>query len=377
MNNILRNYNKMKKLFTLFSLFAVVFMAKAQIPTLTVKDFVVTPGEKEATIEIVSDMELTDYVAFQFDLVLPSVVTPIEPYNVKAGKVNVTITAYNSDIIDDHNLVASLVGENVKAPGTSTYRILCYSTSAAPFLEFSEESPNVVMTVTVNVAADASPGKYSAYIDDENESKSAAWALKLDKGDSYVNPDVVDGFCCVNETITYELKADYGTLILPFAADLPDGLKAYSCAKVEGNVLTLVEAESLAANTPYIMGGAKGSYAFTGAPIPSDATLTAGLLTGVLEDTDAPAGSYVLQNNTNGLGFYKVGSVIPTVKAYRCYLTYAGEASALMYRFGGTTNISNIEAEGNNAMYDILGRKVVGPAQKGVYILNGKKVFVK
>lgn len=358
----------------LFCLLAVALMAKAQDFVLTVADVSIKQGDKAVTVNIeTSSAENVDlYSAYQFDLVIPECLSV--PYNEEEE----TYAYYDEEEEDFIRCFSSLINKdshsiNVKQQSDGSWRVLTYSGSNA---NFRSNKGNVVLTLNALIKDGTKPGRYPIYIK-ESSALFATSKAAAEDGSEAVRPSLEAGTLFVSAVITYELKADYGTLILPFAADLPDGLKAYSCAEVEGNVLTLVEAESLAANTPYIMGGAKGSYAFTGAPIPSDATLTAGLLTGVLEDTDAPAGSYVLQNNTNGLGFYKVGSVIPTVKAYRCYLTYAGEASALMYRFGGTTNISNIEAEGNNAMYDILGRKVVGPAQKGVYILNGKKVFVK
>ena len=45
---------------------------------------------------------------------------------------------------------------------------------------------------------------------------------------------------------------------------------------------------------------------------------------------------------------------------------------------GGTTGISNVNAERNNgAVYNLSGQKVNGSLKKGLYIINGKKVIVK
>ena len=45
---------------------------------------------------------------------------------------------------------------------------------------------------------------------------------------------------------------------------------------------------------------------------------------------------------------------------------------------GTTTGIDNVNRETitNNRYYDLQGRKVLNPA-KGLYIINGKKIFVK
>jgi hypothetical protein len=63
-------------------------------------------------------------------------------------------------------------------------------------------------------------------------------------------------------------KAGYGTLILPFNAELPVGMTAvYTCTGVDNNgVLTLVEEESIRRNVPYIVKAdpEKGPYKFVG-----------------------------------------------------------------------------------------------------------------
>ena len=41
------------------------------------------------------------------------------------------------------------------------------------------------------------------------------------------------------------------------------------------------------------------------------------------------------------------------------------------------TGIENIEIEAINAIYDLTGRKIEEITKSGIYIVNGKKVFVK
>ena len=111
---------------------------------------------------------------------------------------------------------------------------------------------------------------------------------------------------------------------------------------------------------------------------------TVGLLTGVYEDTPAPVGSYVLQNNNDKVGFYKVaeGSQ-PSVPANKCYLT-APASSAKALSLGDATAIEAIEAltSGNyEAIYSTSGARL-NSLQKGVNIVkmaNGKtqKILVK
>jgi hypothetical protein len=50
--------------------------------------------------------------------------------------------------------------------------------------------------------------------------------------------------------------------------------------------------------------------------------------------------------------------------------------NAKLYDFVGN-GIENIEAIENNVIYTITGKRVEGMLEKGIYIVNGKKVLVK
>ena len=171
--------------------------------------------------------------------------------------------------------------------------------------------------------------------------------------------------------------AGWATLILPFAAEIPTGLKAYSVETVTNDALDLVPVTSFEANKPYILEGAVQA-AFTDYGVAKDATYTAGLLTGVYADTEAAEGVYVLQNQEAGLGFYQVAEVKPTVKANRAFLTYtapAEEGGVKAFILGGTTTgIEAIERVNKNAAIFNLAGQRVQKTQKGIFIVNGKKV---
>ena len=176
------------------------------------------------------------------------------------------------------------------------------------------------------------------------------------------------------------------TRIFPFTPVLPSGVKAYSCGDSEGNVLTLVEVVEPAANTPYILYAESGyeGAALTGYGTATTDTYSTGWLTGVYTSTDAPVGSYVLQNN-GGVSFYKVAeSKQPSVGAYRCYLTAPTTARALYFDFSGeTTGVDTIKAltSGKTTIYNAAGA-VVPSLQKGLNIIKKsdgsiRKVMVK
>ena len=119
---------------------------------------------------------------------------------------------------------------------------------------------------------------------------------------------------------------------------------------------------------------AVAAQTFAGKSVAGEAK--AGLLTGVYEATEAPVGSYVLQNNEDKVGFYVVGSTIPTVGANRAYLTVPSTGVKAFF-FDNATAIQGVEAEKeNSAIFNLAGQRV-NKAQKGIYIMNGKKVMVK
>lgn len=187
-------------------------------------------------------------------------------------------------------------------------------------------------------------------------------------------------------TTTINTTAKAGTLCLPFAATIPVGVEAWTLNYTAGKeaVKATEVTTTIPANTPVLLNG-NGSADFTGSSvdIDADATNVSGALTGVFNATTVPENSYVLQNGTNGIGFYKVKSDNIVANPFRAYLTADGlGAPSLRIIFpedGDVTGISEIEkmknAE-NVTIFDLQGRKVAQP-QKGLYIVNGKKIIFK
>ena len=91
-----------------------------------------------------------------------------------------------------------------------------------------------------------------------------------------------------------------------------------------------------------------------------------------------PGNAYVLNNGTDGVGFYKLAST-GTIEFGKAYLVATAGAREFL-GFGETTGLSPIpspKGEGSDVIYDIHGRRVNGKPSKGLYIINGKKVVMK
>lgn len=171
--------------------------------------------------------------------------------------------------------------------------------------------------------------------------------------------------------------ACYGTIILPYDAELPTGLTAYTCPRMEGASVVLEQQESIPANTPVVLYGTPGTYAFSGEGTATEKMYTSGLLTGVYEATEISKG-YVLQKHGDVIAFYAVDPGVPrVVPAGHCYLNVASDVSHIGFWNGGDRDgietVSDI-ANPKIIVYDLMGRRVERNI-KGVIIKNGKKVL--
>ena len=176
-----------------------------------------------------------------------------------------------------------------------------------------------------------------------------------------------------------------GTLILPFDADLPNGLKAYKCNDLDGDVLVLTPAASLSACTPYIVyaeNGYAGNFSGT-VTLTDDDNVTDvfadGYLTGVLTGNTVSEG-YILQNKGSGPMFYDAEGAAFNLPAGRCYLTpTAGSVKAFTFNLGLADGIEDQIVNSilpNSKFFDLSGRKIEAPA-RGIYIQGTRKVVVK
>lgn len=105
---------------------------------------------------------------------------------------------------------------------------------------------------------------------------------------------------------------------------------------------------------------------------------TGNSLKGTMTSITNPGNAYVL-NGKNGVGFYKLSDG-GTIGANKAYLTYSGGGAAATrgyFLFDEATGIEmpTVEDNADAVVYDLQGRRVVNPT-KGLYIVNGKKVFI-
>ena len=184
-------------------------------------------------------------------------------------------------------------------------------------------------------------------------------------------------------------NGNYGTLNLPFAVYMPDGVTAEGVTtnmEDEKNELVeqpiTLENNILPAGTPVLLTAEEaGSYKFAPAPAKGTSPIATGFRGTIDATAVTESGAYILAF-TNGAGsvirFFRLDANDNVVNANKAYFVYNGQsqATSLSLVWNGTTGIDGVEADkvANSEIYDLAGRKIKKITTPGIYIINGKKV---
>lgn len=178
----------------------------------------------------------------------------------------------------------------------------------------------------------------------------------------------------------------YATFASDYALDFTNatGVKAYKATGVAGGKVTMAQVTgTAAAGEGLFLQKTEGEIA-----IPVVATgdkLEGNLLvrgTGAAVEKEEGFDKYVLGAEGESVAFFLINEVPATVATDKAYLKVstadAGSGSRLTLAFGGeSTGIEAVAAEKTNGeVYNLNGQRVAAP-QKGLFIMNGKKVIVK
>lgn len=168
----------------------------------------------------------------------------------------------------------------------------------------------------------------------------------------------------------------YATFCAPFGVTVADTKANTLVMDASKKFVTLNEIAEVPANTGVLLVNETGATTAT-VTIKDDATATVSdnALVGTLAPHAKEAGDLFLGNNEGEVGFYDWAGT--SLVANRAYIPAAKAAGLRALLFDNTTTGVNA-ATLNNAsqkVFDLQGRRVE-KAQKGLYIVNGKKVVL-
>lgn len=170
---------------------------------------------------------------------------------------------------------------------------------------------------------------------------------------------------------------------------VPENVAAYTYKVTNGKLdesYLYNAGETIPAATGVVLKAAPGEYTFAASQNAGDVDAD-NLLKGSDEATLTTGGAvyYKLSLNkagdANSVGFYygAADGAAFTNGAHKAYLALPAASGVRAFLFNGNTTTGIQNATANNAatqVYDLQGRRVQS-AQKGLYIINGKKVLVK
>ena len=211
-----------------------------------------------------------------------------------------------------------------------------------------------------------------------NDIKAASRYIKIIKSvhGSNIGVGAITITGCESVTIG---SAGYTTYTTTGKVTMPSGVTAYIATAVNTNTIHMEEVENVPASTPIVLKAIAGTYY-----LPIITTDPDDVSGNILQSSDGNVEGdgetiFALGYKNSTIGFYVVNDdqTVPAGKAY--LIVGSGVREFLNFSFDDTeTGINSIE-NGKLTIdnyYDLSGRRVVKPT-KGLYIVNGKKVFIK
>lgn len=227
--------------------------------------------------------------------------------------------------------------------------------------------------------------------------KYLAWHMEDSKSEvTFGEPGKSDAFAfrMVEPTFTFPMYNGgdgnvYNTFAAPFDVALADdNVKMYKgSVNTAIHELTLSQVDAAPANAGVMLLGENSSAnEVTLKAVSGVAALEGNSLVGITGELSDLTGKLILgiSDQTGAVGFFTAGSSVASLQANHAYLPWAdSQVKGISMRIEGeATSIGKIEggqinASGNGAIYDLMGRRVLRAEKGGFYIQNGRKFIVK
>lgn len=253
--------------------------------------------------------------------------------------------------------------------------------------------------------------EYVEYVD-ENEISTYFYldgnGTSVGSNTNYINDNSHNWMCEEVTSLPVAISsAQHATLYAPVALEIPDGVRAYvlDASKIDGTskdiVLTRLSS-IIPANTGVILKGNEGIYNFniTESTDDAEAEAAGNALAGTVARTRVVGDAYILAVREGKAGLYPLAGnsyINPDVQtasftngSHKAYLPVKDDTlGEILKKSTGVRFIYSDEivtgiqdgilydgAEGES-IYDLQGRKLSEITEPGIYIVNGKKTFIK
>lgn len=370
--------------------------------TLSVPEVTVAPGSTSYVVINFSQASGA-YTAYQFDIAYPEGISSLD-----GDDGNPAFQA--GDIYSDHSLSSIRTALGLD-------RFQCFSVNSTPF---SSDS-GTLLILPVKAQKTLAEGTYQATISPiefvqtdatPDRPEAVNFNIKVSRNvvldESSTTPPAAA--TAVDVTVLRTIKAgDWSTICLPFALTEKQVKQAFgndvqlgdfsgyeATENTDGDIVAITvnfnSASAMEANHPYLIKVTDEvkQFAVEGVDIePEDEPVVATvkrtrkqwseMIGTYVADTEIPSKTLFLNSNKF---YYSTGAT--KMKAFRAYFDFFDVLTDVdnsyevkMFVDGAETKVEGLgvkDAAGN--VYDLSGRKV-SKAQRGVYIVNGKKVLVK
>ena len=308
-----------------------------------------TGSEKQIPILLTNKNH--QYVAFQLDLNLPE--------GIKLTEANKYLDSNNRTRLRDHNIEISQLT-------SGAYRLLVYSGSNATFVY----NNGIILTLSLQVDEYLNIGTFQAGI--TNQKFTTADGTKYSFEDTSFDITLTDKFVYITLENDWQMFCCDKDL-----SNYTTGLNAYIASGrdlTQGQVI-MTQISDIPARTGILLVGEAGkTYQVR---IKEAEYIYSNFLKGVLDETTITTG-YLLDD-----GKFKPVNGSATIPARSAYLNLSQTAQELDVILENNlyTNISTLEGQDSNV--DSLWFTLQGtclserPSHPGIYIQNGKKVYVK
>ncbi len=184
-------------------------------------------------------------------------------------------------------------------------------------------------------------------------------------------------YVCSNEIDVTISDAGYATFVTPYALDFTgNAIEAYAISEITSGSAKLTKLTQVPAGEAIVVKGTTGTV-----PAIASAASITNLLTYSATDVDVDGTQYILAKvnveGVNKVGFAK--ATTGTIAAGKGFFVSSAPIKSFAIEIEEEDvplAIQSVSTTSSNAAYNLAGQRVA-PTQKGIVIINGKKIFNK